>query len=645
MPTLDISKPVELDDGAYMVLEQRGSQIKMRSTATGEYVTMHLAELAQRVVGLMPTSINDARVIESLSETQQRKTLTLSDHLREIVTGEHPNLKTPRPQYDPASTTQEQRVQAKLAELEADKLLHMSRSTLMAKLSAFKKSGSTGLVDGRSLTGKTSHTSDRVKVIEALCEVIASQRNASTGTAQRLIRLTQAELTMQYGAGAPALPSQRTMYRLIETYTHNKHTTGSAKTRRSLADRPDRPFSKNVQLLPGAEVQLDSTPLDMLVKVPNDRPQRPTLTIMIDVATRSILAYSFRLVATKSIDHIGLIAQALTPIQNQPDRSRFRAMVEQQNKHCRLLDEDELARLANHRPFIYPRRLVIDNGKDFKATATVRAAEAFGMSVTFSPPRTPTTKSIVERNFKTIGTMFTSNLPGEVGRSVEFRGVDIDKRTDLLDIYAVQELFHDWVLNVWQNTPHSALRDPLHPAITFSPNQMAAAAAEAIGSIEIPLNRESFLALLPSKRRALTSTGFRQGNHFYDAPELHAFRGREKDMEVHSDPYNPSAVWAKAPDGTFIECAIKDWSASKSPFFANIQPDIDTTAADARRAELDARFEQRAQVAFVGATLAGTPLHQLPTGPHLALTPVDFDDDEDDDDTDELLEFDPEGTF
>lgn len=635
MPRLDISKPIQLDDGEHVVLELRGSLVKMRCTATGEYVTMHLAELAQRVVGIEPSSITDARVIESLSDTQQRRTLTMSDHLREIVTGEHPSLDEPRPQYDPSTTTQEQRVQAKLAELEATEL-HMARSTLMAKLSAFKKSGNTGLIDGRSLTGKTSHTSDQAKVIEALVDVIAGQRGASTGTAQRLISLTRTELQMQYGSEAPALPSERTMYRLIETYAHNKHTTGSAKTRRSLADRPDRPFSKHVQILPGAEVQLDSTPLDLLIKVPNSKPQRPTLTIMVDVATRSILAYSFRLVATKSIDHIGLIAQALTPIQNQPDRSRFRAMVEQQNKRCKLLGNEELARLANHRPFVYPRTLVIDNGKDFKATPTIRAAEAFGMRVTFSPPRTPTTKSIVERSFKTIRTMFTQHLPGYVGQSVEYRGEDIDMSEDLLDIYAVQELFHDWVLNVWQNRPHSSLRDPLHPAAFFSPNQMAAAAAAVIGSIDIPLNRESFLALLPSATRALTPTGFRHDNHFYDAAELHAFRGREKSMVLHYDPYNPASVWAKAPDGTFIECAIKDWNASKSPFFASIQPDIDT-------AEAEARLTARAEVAFIGATLAGTPLHQLPALPPLALMPADFD--EDDDDTDELLEFDPEGNF
>ncbi|MGO4104681.1 Mu transposase C-terminal domain-containing protein [Leifsonia sp. YAF41] len=633
MPTLDITAPIQLDDGEYTVVEQSAALVKLRSSATGQYVTMHLAELSQRVVGLEPTTIASARLIDSLSDTQQRRTLTLSDHLREITTGEHPGLRRPRPQFDPASTTQEQRVQAKLAELEATDL-KMARSTLMAKLAAFKKNGETAIIDGRALNSKSSATADRAKVIEALCDVIAAQRGESTGTAERLIHLTGKELLLQHGSEAPALPSNRTMYRLIDLYTHNKHTTGSAKNRRSLADRPNRPFSKHVQVLPGAEVQLDSTPLDVLVKVPNGKPQRPTLTIMIDVATRSILAYSFRLVAAKSVDHVGLIAQALTPIQNQPDRTRFREMVQKQNSNCALLGADELARLAHHRPYVYPRILVIDNGKDFKSTPTIRAAEAFKMRVIFSPPRTPTTKSIVERMFKTISTMFTQNLPGYVGRSVEFRGEDIDKRDDLLDIYAVQELFHDWVLNVWQNRPHSSLRDPMHPNVFYSPNQMAAAAASAVGSIDIPLSRNQYLELLPSTRKALTATGLRHANHFYDSPELHQFRGREKSLVLHYDPYNPSAIWAKAPDGSFIECTIRDWNARNSPFFASFQPD------GTEPTEGDARLTQRAEVALVGATLAGTPLHQLPTPTQPALVPTDFDDD---DTEEELPEFDPEG--
>jgi len=638
MNALDITGPIQLEDGEYTVAEHSAALVKLRCTATGQYSTLHWAELSQRLVGLPPAAFAGARLIESLSDNQQRRTLTLSDHLREITTGQHPNLATPRPQFDPTTTTQEQRVQAKILELEATEL-KMSRSTLMAKLSAFKSAGESALIDGRALHGKPSVTEQKRRVADALCSVIASQVKESTGTAQRLIHLVRLELIREFGAEAPEMPSERSMYRLIEQYTDGKHTLGSAKTRRSLANRPDRPFAKTGQVLPGAEVQLDSTPLDVMVKVPGGEAQKPTLTIMLDVATRSILAYSFRLVAAKAIDHVGLIAQALTPNQNKPDNTVFRDMVMQQNPGCKLLPREELERLARHRPFVYPRALVIDNGKDFKSNATLRAAEAFHMRVLFSPPRTPTSKPMVERMFKSIYDGFTQYLPGYTARGVEYRGTDIEKRTDLFDVYAVQELFHDWVLNVWQNDVHGGMRDPLHPAVKFSPNQMAAAAAEVTGSINIPLSPTQYLQMLPSIRKTLTSTGFRHANHFYDSPELHQFRGREKFMVLHYDPYNPYAIWAKAPDGSFIECTTRDWNALNSPFFADFQPDAsDPTAAERRLAE-------RAEVALVGATLAGTPIHQLPTPERpalLALSPFDFDDDEDDD-SDELHEFDPEG--
>ena len=637
MTRLDITTTIHLDDGEYTFIEQRGALVKLRSSATGSYVTMHLAEVSQRVVGLEPNVFADARLLDSLSDKQQTRTLDIADHLREIITGSNPNLTRPHPQFDPNTTTQEQRVAAKLAELEATNL-KMVRSTLMRKLAAFKKAGDTAIIDKRALSGKVTPAQQRVQIIEALCEVIAAQRGESTGTAQRLIHLTGVELRLQHGADAPELPSDRSMYRLIDVYTSNKHTTGSAKTRRSLADRPDHPFAKNTRTLPGAEVQLDSTPLDILVKVPGSSLQRPTLTIMIDVATRSILAYSFRLVAAKSVDHVGLIAQALTPIQNQPDRTRFREMVQLQNPGCVLLGRDELARLALHSPFIYPRTLVIDNGKDFKSTPTIRAADAFHMRVIFSPPRTPTTKSIVERMFATIKDMFAQYQPGFTGGSVEFRGEEIEKRKDLLDVYALQELFHDWVLNVWQNRPHSSLRDPLHPGVHFSPNQMAAAAASVVGGIDIPLTRDDFIALLPSQRRTLTPTGFRHANHFYDAPELHQYRGREQTMVIHTDPYNPATVWAKTADGTLIECPVRDWSASNSPFFAQLQPDVTELSKAERLAE------KRAELALVGATLAGTPLHQIPTTTTPALPPTDFDEN-DDEDAGELYEFNPEGNY
>lgn len=638
MPSFDPSQPVELDDGQYTFVEAGGALIKLRSNKTGEYVTMHIAELGQRISGIEPVTIRNARLVSSLGEKQKHITLSISDHLREITTGEHPRLDHPRAQFDINTTTQEQRVQAKIIELEASDL-KMSRSTLMAKLRVFKLTGDASIVDGRALTAKLNPEADRVIVIEALLNVIAAQRGESTGTVERIIELTGRELTRQLGAEAPPMPSDRTMYRLVAVYTKGKHTTGSAKSRRSAGDRPDTPFGKATQLLPGAECQLDTTPMNIFVKVPGyDTPMRPYLTIMVDIATRSIQAYTIRLFAAKGIDHVGLITQALIPIQNQPDRSKFRDMVQLQNPHCTLLSHEEILRLAHRRPFIYPRVLVIDNGKDYKSNVAMRAAESFGMGVRFSPPRTPTTKGIVERTFDSILKMFEQWLPGFTGGSVEMRGEDIENRDDLLDIFAVQELFHDWVLGVWQNRPHPSLNDPLFPTVWSSPNQVAAQAARVVGNIDIPLTRQDYINLLPFNNRSLTSTGFRLHNHFYDAPELHQYRGRVAIMRVHYDPYNPATVWAKAPDGIFIECAIRDWNAMNRPFYGLMNA-TDTDLDD--QDELDERLALRAGVAYIGDKLAGTDIHQLASEPQPARMPTDFDDDEDD--VEALPEFTTEG--
>lgn len=138
----------------------------------------------------------------------------------------------------------------------------------------------------------------------------------------------------------------------------------------------------------------------------------------------------------------------------------------------------------------------------------------------------------------------------------------------------------------------------------------------------IPLTRQNYLALLPFERRVLSSTGFEAFNHSYDSPELHHYRGRERTMRIYYDPYNPSVVWARPADGTFIECPVRDWNAMNRPFFGLMTPDgSDLT-------DIDPELAQRGEVALVSSMLAGTHLHQAPTPAPTALLPTDFDDDD-----------------
>jgi putative transposase len=97
------------------------------------------------------------------------------------------------------------------------------------------------------------------------------------------------------------VPSRRTLYRLFAKLSHARHTTGSARTRRSLANRPDGPFGELPALAPGEVMQIDSTPLDVLVRLDDGVAGKVELTGMIDVATRTVTAAVLR-PTTKSVD-------------------------------------------------------------------------------------------------------------------------------------------------------------------------------------------------------------------------------------------------------------------------------------------------------------------------------------------------------
>ncbi|MEO3822774.1 hypothetical protein [Actinomadura sp. B10D3] len=51
---------------------------------------------------------------------------------------------------------------------------------------------------------------------------------------------------------------------MIDTLSTGRHTFGSASTRRQLDNRPEGPFTPTLADRPGEQVQVDSTPLDVM---------------------------------------------------------------------------------------------------------------------------------------------------------------------------------------------------------------------------------------------------------------------------------------------------------------------------------------------------------------------------------------------
>ncbi|PZF66954.1 hypothetical protein DEJ33_06700 [Curtobacterium sp. MCPF17_047] len=483
MTSINVDDPIEFRDGSiHQFIARSGSVIRLRNTATGETRDMHIAELSQQVVGLPQAFPEIVRRFENLPDKTRAAAVTMADHLAEIETGVNPGRAERRPEYDIEKTTQNERVAAKVQELQKNGQA-ASRATVMRKLKAWRNDGASALADGRAQRSDPPLKNINPDVYDALCAVIADQKNRSTGTKSRLIAETAANLVRWHGAEAPDMPSNATMYRYIDLLTKGKHTTGSASTRRSLENRPKRVFNTRTELLPGAEVQVDSTTLDILVKSPSGEPVRPILTVLLDRATRLVLAFTLRLVAGKAVDHVALLAQALTPPQNRPNNAVFRAMVQRMNPTVTLMSAEERREYEQSRPFVHPRCIVMDNGKDFTSEAFRAAAEMHGVDIRYSAPHTPTSKPLVERNFGSIDSLLLQYRYGYVGRSPEFRGLKVE-REELMDIYALHELLDDWFLKVWNHRPHGGLRDLMHPENKLTPYQMFAAASRLTSNLE-----------------------------------------------------------------------------------------------------------------------------------------------------------------
>ncbi len=69
---------------------------------------------------------------------------------------------------------------------------------------------------------------------------------------------------------------------------------------------------------PGEQIQIDSTPIDVMVLAADGVPVRADLTIAVDVATRSICAGVLRPVGTKAVDASLLLAKMMVPEPMRP---------------------------------------------------------------------------------------------------------------------------------------------------------------------------------------------------------------------------------------------------------------------------------------------------------------------------------------
>ena len=315
-------------------------------------------------------------------------------HLIEVITGVPPGSPPgtgPRPEYDPARRSLRQRELAKHEEL--TRAGHrVGLSTLKRLRVRYERDGLWGVTDHRAArrTAPAGYVDPRV--VEATRQAIEQETGRSTGTVGRLRRRVEQILTETIPAGdRPAMPPERTFYRLAGRLASGRHTFGSARTRRSLAQQPDGPFGAVTAARPGEWTQIDSTPLDVRVVHDDGTVDRVELTGLVDQATRTIAAAVLR-PTTKAVDAALLLARALTPEPMRPGWTDALRLTRSVLPHQGLTAIDERLAAAAARPVLVPETIVCDHGKAY-LSATFRAAcRSLGISLAPAHPHTPTDK-------------------------------------------------------------------------------------------------------------------------------------------------------------------------------------------------------------------------------------------------------------
>lgn len=580
--TLRLGDAVEIDSETWIWESvRRGTEAKLRRDgAADDWMVVSMAELLTHAGTARRRTDIPLRPLEGDWPADVQD---MEKHLLEAFEGVpmDPTSTGPRPAYDTTVTTQEQRIATKTAEI-AGTSLARSRRSLYNLWNAYRSDGRAGLDARMHRKGKKRLAIAKAdpRLIAVIDRVLDDRVTMPTTTRRHCALLVRRMLESMYPDDPVCDIKNNTLQGYINERDAGRYTFDKATTRRTAANSPDRAFFSGGSTRLGAVCEIDSTKLDVQAWDDRGNVFRPTLTVLFDVASRVPLAWAIHADAPNGYDHALLLARAIVGRKAVPGSTAAVlsgsatlpvALMKQVNPY---LDDDSLAV-----PWIFPHAITIDGGADFRSATFEAACRAFGITLVLAPPRTPTVKPHVERNFGTVSSDFATWLAGATGNSVANRGA---KDAPTLTMDSLRLVFETWVTTIYLHTQTGGLKSPLFPGREWTPNQMYAALFDVGPGVQLPFRAEDFFTLLPTKPRIISGAGIEFRNRTYDSPLLADLRDRSltgaapgstkaRKFDISYDPYNLNAVWVRHPEtAEWIECwdtALDDktaWMAAET---------------------------------------------------------------------------------
>lgn len=282
-------------------------------------------------------------------------------------------------------------------------------------------------------------------------------------------------------------------------------------------------------------VQIDHTVVDVVVvdSVSRQPIRRPWLTLAIDVCTRCVLGFCLGLEAPSATSVALCIAHAALP------KDGWLAARSIKSTWC-----------ASG----IPRRLHLDNAKEFHSEALRRGCEEHGIGLLYRPPRTPHYGGHIER---LIGTMMgrVHLLPGTTFSGIEEKGTADPEASATLTLAELEKWLATAIIGVYHETLHRGLGTT--PAVAW--RKYAAGSDDPAELKSVIADARRFLIdFLPLAHRLVRREGVFLNSICYWGDVLSTWVGQPQKMIVRYDPRDLSRIYLRGPDGTYYDLPYRD---------------------------------------------------------------------------------------
>lgn len=299
---------------------------------------------------------------------------------------------------------------------------------------------------------------------------------------------------------------------------------------------PKKPQQLATRIL--QRVEIDHTPLKVVVGTDAGPIGQPWLTILIDYYSRLVVGFCLGFEPPSYAVIMESLRHAILP---KTYLARRYPKVHGDWPCCGL-----------------PEKLVCDRGSDLTSRDLEDAAFQLGIEMDFNPPRTPHFKGTVESFFGGLNDQLSASLPGRTFRNWADRADYKPDDGPLLSYEALLEIIHIYLVDVYSIAKH--------PTSETTRLEMWQASA-AIHAPTLPAAAEDLLVLLAKHAdRTLSARGIELGGMFYTSDDLMALRSEMAAHNVNVDRlsirYNPwdlGEVWVLNPvDNRYLKAMAVD---------------------------------------------------------------------------------------